>query len=114
MSRTPVLAIDLSCTMRCARSTVHRARSTVHRALSPPRLLMHVSRDRLHVLDRSHRQNAMAKVEDVARPPDSARQHVVGSRENAIERSEKNGRIEIALDRAVAADPFPRLVERRA
>ena len=49
-------------------------------------------------------------------PGASARpgEHVVGRRERAIERSEQQRRIQIALNRAIEPDALPRFVERRA
>ena len=62
------------------------------------RVLMHVARERLHVLDRRRRQDAVTEVEDVARRVRRARQDFVGRGEHAIERAEQQRRIEIALD----------------
>ena len=70
-------------------------------------LLMHVARERLDVLDRRRRQDAVAQVEDVARPSAGARQHVVGRGEDAIERAEQQRRIEVALNRPIEADARP-------
>ena len=75
---------------------------------------MNVPRERLDVLDRRRRQDAVTEVEDVARPAAGALEHVVGGREHPIERAEQQRRIEVALDRAIGADALPRLVERRA
>ena len=88
-------------------------RTLVNPTFSRLRLLMHVARERLDVLDRRHRQDAVAEIEDVSRPSARARQHVVGRREHAIERAEQQRRIEVALDRAVEADALPGFVERR-
>src|SRR5262245_7827870 len=79
-----------------------------------PSLLMYVSGDGLHVLDWSCRQNAVPEVEDVAWPSSRALEHLVRLGEDAIERSEENCRIEVALHRAIEPDAFPRLSERRA
>src|ERR1019366_2277399 len=42
------------------------------------RLLMHIPRERLDVLERRRRQNAMAEIENVAVSSARARQHIVG------------------------------------
>ncbi len=47
------------------------------------------------------------------RPPARAEQ-LVGRREDPIDRTEEQRRIEVALDRAVRSDALPGLVERRA
>ena len=66
----------------------------------------------LHVLDRCGRQDAVTEIENVANAAGDASQYVVGLREHALHRAEQEGRIEIALDRAVVSDPLPRDVER--
>src|SRR5665213_3850100 len=63
-----------------------------------PCLLMNVAGDGLHVFERRHRQDAVAEIEDVARPAGGAVEHFVCRREEAVERAEQQGRIEIALD----------------
>ena len=75
-------------------------------------VLVHVARERLHVLDRRRRQDAVSEIEDVARAAGGAAQHVARAGEQAIARAEQQRRIEIALDAAVVADALPRLVER--
>src|SRR5262245_57631961 len=75
--------------------------------------LVHVPRERLDVLERGRRQNTVSEVENVTRPSTRACKHFVGRGEYAIERSEQQRRIEVALDAAVEADALPRLVERR-
>jgi len=77
-------------------------------------LLMHVSSERLDVLDVSGRQDAMTEVEDVARTAGGALEYFVGRREDASEWSEEERGVEIALNRPVGPDARPRLVERRA
>src|ERR1019366_1949587 len=78
------------------------------------RLLMHIPRERLDVLERRRRQNAMAEIENVAVSSARARQHIVGRGEHAIERPEEKRWIEVALDPAIEADALPRFVERDA
>src|SRR5438309_14103 len=56
----------------------------------------------------------MAEVEDMPEPSVRARQHVVGGGEDAIEWTEQERRVEIALDGAIGADALPRDVERRS
>src|ERR1700720_1149216 len=73
-------------------------------------LLMNMPGHRLHVLSRSRRQDSMAEVENVSRPPLSAREHVVGRRQRAIERAEQERRIQVALNGPVKAVPLPPLV----
>src|SRR5215470_17207030 len=75
---------------------------------------MNVSRDGLDVFDRCYRQDAVSEVEDVPRTAAGSFEHVVDRFENAIERCEQHGGIEIALDGAIGADAIPGLVERRA
>ena len=65
---------------------------------SPTAERVHVPRERLDVLDRRRRQDAVAEIEDVAGPSAGAAQHVVGRGEQAIERAEQQRRIEVALD----------------
>src|SRR2546427_6085586 len=77
-------------------------------------LLMHVSSERLDVLDVSGRQDAMTEVEDVARTAGGALEYFVGRREDASEWSEEERGVEIALNRPVGPDARPCLVERRA
>ena len=75
---------------------------------------MHIAGKRLHVFQRSRRKNAVTQVEDVARAARRTPQHIVGRGKHAIERPEQHRRIEIPLDRSIAADALPRFVERRA
>ena len=75
---------------------------------------MHVARERLDVLERGRRQDAVTEVEDVAGPSARACEDLVGRREHAIERAEQQRRIEISLDAAVGADALPGFVERCA
>src|SRR5258708_14137685 len=75
---------------------------------------MNVARERLNVLERCGREDAVPEVEDVPGPSAGAREHFVGGCEDALERAEQQRRIEVALDAAVGADALPRLVERRA
>src|SRR5215471_4013280 len=84
------------------------------RSLLLPRLLMYVSGNGLDVLDWSCRQNAVPEVEDVAGPSSRSLEHLVRLCEDAIEWSEENCRIEVALHRAIEPDTFPCLAERRA
>ena len=83
----------------CVRTTNLNENGTSNVALTlRSRLLVHVARERLHVLDRRRRQDAVAEIEDVAgRPPARARTSSVAG-EDAIERAEQQRRIEIALD----------------
>src|SRR5712671_733033 len=78
------------------------------------RLLVHVARRSLDVFNRRHWQDSVTEVEDVAWTPAGALQHVVNRLEDAFDRREQDRRIEVALHRAVVADAFPRLVNRRA
>src|SRR4029079_9364952 len=78
------------------------------------RLLVHVSRERLDVLEWCRRQDAVAQVEDVAGTTARAVQDIVGRGNHAIERPEQQRRIQIALNAAIGPDAFPRLVERRS
>ena len=75
-------------------------------------LAVHVPRERLHVLERRLRQDAVAEIEDVARAAGRAPQHVVGGGQQALGRTEQQRRIEVALDARGRADARPRLVER--
>ena len=75
---------------------------------------MHVSRERLDVLDRRRGQNAVAQVEDVPRPSAGALEHFVGRGDDAIERAEQHRGIQVALDAAIEPDALPGFVERRA
>src|SRR4051794_39938755 len=75
---------------------------------------MHVARERLDVLERGGREYAVAKVEDVTGPTAGTGEDIVGGSEDAIEGAEQQCWIEIALDRAVGADPLPCFVERRS
>src|SRR5262245_38344744 len=75
---------------------------------------MYVASKRLDVLDGCRRQDAVPQVEDVAWAAAGEREDVVGGGEHAIERAEEQRRIQIALHRAVGANPLPRFVERRA
>src|SRR6185503_14127507 len=54
---------------------------------SASRFLVHVPRERLHVLDWRGRQNAVAEVEDVTRSAAGAVEDVVGCSKDAIERA---------------------------
>ena len=54
----------------------------------------------------------MAQVENVSRTPGGAAQHVVHLRFEHFPRREQRGGIEIALNRALEADPRPRFVDR--
>ena len=74
---------------------------------------MHVTRDRLYMFDWRGGQDSVAEVEDVARTARRSRQHVVGRRQDAVQRAQQHRRVEVALNRAVRADALPRLVERR-
>src|SRR6266536_2978589 len=75
-------------------------------------LLMHIPSKSLHVLHRRRGQDAVTEVEDMAGTSARACEDVVGRREDAIQRSEKQRRIEVALNRAVGADSRPGLVQR--
>src|SRR2546428_829678 len=75
---------------------------------------MHVTRERLHVLDRCRGKDTVAEVEDVAGPAAGAGEDFVGRGEHAVERAEQQRRVEVALNGAVDADAVPRFVERRA
>ena len=72
---------------------------------------MYVPCDRLDVFERRHRQDPVSQVEDVSRTSPGARQHVIGRREDALNRSEQDRRIEVTLNRPVRADRVPCLVE---
>src|SRR5207245_4049002 len=88
--------------------------STIHRPPLLPGLLMDVARRRLDVFDGSHGKDAVPEIEDMAGPAACALENVVDGFEDAIERREQHRRIEIALHGAVAANPLPRFVDRRA
>src|SRR5437762_13962320 len=75
-------------------------------------LLMNVPGECLHVLERSGRQNAVTEIENVTGASARTGEHLVGGGEDAVERSEQQRRIEIALDAAVESDPLPGIVER--
>src|SRR3954454_12465595 len=70
------------------------------RRRSSPRPLMHVPRERLHVLDGGRGQNTVAEIEDVAGSRAGARQDLVGCGKYAIERPEQQCRIEVSLNAA--------------
>src|SRR5687767_4918612 len=89
-----------------------RAPSGARRS-SLPRPLMHVACDGLDVIERCGWQDAVAEIEDVPRPAVRAREHVVGRGQRAIDRTQEDGGIEVALNRAIEADALPRFVERR-
>ena len=79
------------------------------------RLLMHVPRERLHVLDRRRRQDAVAEIEDVARavrPRASSTSSVAAKMRSSGPSSSVGSRL--PWMRAIEADALPRLVERRA
>src|SRR5262245_42452370 len=73
---------------------------------------MDVLREHLDVLDRRHRQNAMAKVEDVPMPVGDTRQDVFGLAEHALRWTEQECRVEVALHTALESDSLPRGVDR--
>ena len=56
----------------------------------------------------------MAQIEDVAGPSRGALQHVVRAGQHPLDRSEQQGRIEVALHGAIQSDALPGLVERHA
>ena len=56
----------------------------------------------------------MPEIEDMSFPPGCPPEDIVGRGEDALERTEEHGRIEVPLNRAVAADALPRFVEGRA
>src|SRR5262249_17788 len=118
MRRTPILA-TFSTVRRDARganaSSLARPDAWSPRsASSRSRFLMNVPRQRLHVFQRSRGQDTVSEVEKVPWTAVRARRHFVGRGEHAIERSEEQCRIEVALDAAVEADALPRLIERSA
>ena len=80
----------------------------------PRRTSMDVLREGLDVLERRGRQDAVPQVEDVPRASARAFEHIVGAGENAFERPEQPGRIEVALNGPVVPDPIPRVVQRDA
>jgi hypothetical protein len=49
----------------------------LHLLYSRPRLLVHIPRKRLDVLERSHRQNPVTKIENVAGPATRSGQYIV-------------------------------------
>ena len=73
---------------------------------------MHVRSERLDLFDRRVRQDAMAEIEDVARPSAAAVAGYRRLREQSLARSEQQRRIQIALNAAVVAQIAPRFVER--
>ena len=75
---------------------------------------MHMPRERLHVLDGRHRQDAVSEIEDVSGAPGGAREDVIRRGDRAVDRSEEERRIEVALDRPIGSDFLPCLIERRA
>ncbi len=72
---------------------------------------MDVLRQRLHVIDRRRRQNAVTEIEDVPGASVCPFEHVVGAVQHAIERRQQKRRIEIALYRVVVADAIPGFVQ---
>src|SRR5215471_7919703 len=72
---------------------------------------MYVSRKRLNVFYRSRWQDAVPEVEDVAGTAAGAFEDVVGRRENAVERTQQQCRVEVALDGPAGADTLPGVVE---
>src|SRR6187399_2495236 len=77
------------------------------------RSLVNVSSDRLDMFQRRWREDAVAEIEDVTRASAGPGQHVVYRREDPIDRSKQQRRIEVALDGAIVSDSLPCLVERR-
>src|SRR5712691_1522678 len=75
---------------------------------------MNVSRQRLNMFQRRRWKNAVAQIEDVAGTSAGALEDFVGRGEHAIEWTEQQRRVEVALNRAVRSDALPRLVQRRA
>ena len=76
---------------------------------------MHVLGERLYVLHRCRRENAMAKIENVAGPSVGFLQDGVSAAQHPIEGREEQRRIEIALNRPaarisarIAAVPVPK------
>src|SRR5262249_26037494 len=75
-------------------------------------VLMHVPRERLHVIERRLRKNAVTEIEHMTRTTADARQDVVCPREQAIQGAEQERRIQIPLDAPIGADSFPGPVDR--
>ena len=72
---------------------------------------MHVTSERLEILDRRARKHTVSEIEDVPPPSGRAPKHVVGCRQKPIARAEEQRRIEIALDPALRSNRGPRIVE---
>src|SRR5688500_284153 len=75
---------------------------------------MYVLCERLDVIDWRRRKNAVAEIENMPWPAARAFEDAVRGCEHAVERREQQRRIEIALDRPIVTNPFPRIVERNA
>src|ERR1700682_4905467 len=86
----------------------------MYRCVLAQGFLMYVTRKRLHVLDRRRGQDAVAEVEDVAGPAAGAREHVVGGRDDPLERTQQHCGLPVALNAAIEPDALPGFVERRA
>ena len=67
--------------------------------------------EKLDVLHRSCRQNAVAQVEDMALHPPDAPDDLPHRCLDRVTRAKKGGRVEVALDRALPADEAPRLID---
>ena len=56
----------------------------------------------------------MAKIEDMPRPSVRTRDYFVRRGDDAIERTQEHGGIQVALDAAIEPDTLPGFIERRA
>jgi hypothetical protein len=82
-----VRVLNAQCYALAPTCIVHRTHARgLHLAPAPrtehpfrlrPRLLMHISRERLDVLERSHWQNPMTKIENVPGPATRSGQYIV-------------------------------------
>src|SRR5688572_14440258 len=77
----------------------------------PHRCPVHVARELLDPLERRAGQDAVSQVENMSRASVRPLQDLVRGAEHAIRRTEKQGRIEVALHAAIVSDLFPRFVE---
>ena len=77
-------------------------------------MFLHEARQIFHILDGSLRQNAVAKIKDVAGASGGAAQNIFRSRLQLFPVGEQQHRIEIALHGATMVEALPAFVERNA
>src|SRR3977135_3203101 len=75
--------------------------------------LMHRLDQQLKVFKRGWRHNAMAEIEDVAGAAARAPKPIAGPLTAQLRRSKQHGRIQVALDAVLSADPIPTTVQRQ-